>query len=347
MTALLRILALWRADAPLLVGGAAVSLLAVGARAGLSVLAGATVTPGPAQGAAVGGTLLLWWLLRGLGVGRVVLRYAERLLTHRATFRALAGLRVWMFRGLAARSAGGLGMLRSGDALARLVGDVEALDGLYIRIMVPAAATLVLLPALAVALGAGSAGLALGVGSLFLAAALAMPLAAARGALDMGGRLAAASAGLRVAALDALGGMREVRAFGAEGRMLAAVQAREATLFQAQRALARRAALAQAAAFLCGQAALLAVLLGPLPAAMRLPSVLLTLVAFEVVGAMPRRRRIACWRRPGRRPPHLTRHLTRRARQHHPLGRRCVSRACISPGNPRWVRCRGARCLMA
>ena len=275
MTALLRILGLWRADAPLLLGGVAVSLLAVGVLAALSLLAGATVA----------GAVLLWWLLRGLGVGRVVLRYAERLLTHRVTFRALARLRVWLFRGLAARSAGGLGMLRSGDALTRLVGDVEALDGLYIRIAVPAAAVLLLLPVLAITLGGG---LAVGVGALFLASALALPWLAARGALDMGGRLAVASAGLRVAALDALGGMREVRAFGAEGRMLALVQAREGTLFQAQRLLARRAALVQSAAFLCGQAALLAVLLAPLPAAARLPAVLLTLVAFEAVGGMPR-----------------------------------------------------------
>ena len=37
-------------------------------------------------------------LLRALGVSRVVLRYLERLVTHAATFRALAGLRVWFFR---------------------------------------------------------------------------------------------------------------------------------------------------------------------------------------------------------------------------------------------------------
>ena len=55
-------------------------------------------------------------------------------------------------------------------------------------------------------------------------------------------------------------GWREVRAFGAEGRMLAAVQAREATLLGAQHMLAGRTALAGAGAFLCAQAALFAVL---------------------------------------------------------------------------------------
>ena len=60
-----------------------------------------------------------------------------------------------------------------------------------------------------------------------------------------GQRWPSAGGALRIAALDALTGLREVRAFGAEGRMLATVQAREATLLAAQRELAGRAALGQ------------------------------------------------------------------------------------------------------
>jgi ATP-binding cassette subfamily C protein CydC len=216
------------------------------------------------------------------------MRYGERMLTHEATFRALARLRVWFFRGLARSRLGGLGALRSGDALARLVDDVQALDGLYIRIAVPGLAVLILLPLLLWAMWPAGPGPALGAGGLLLLASAGLPAMAARGALDLGERLAGAGAGLRVAALDALTGMREVRAFGAEGRMLATVQAREATLFQAQRKLARRGAAAQAMAVLCGQAALLLVLVAGLPAARLLPAVLLTLAAFEAVAVMPR-----------------------------------------------------------
>ncbi len=282
MKALLRVMALWRSQAGLLLAGAAVSLLTVSAGAGLALAAGRAVVP-----AVLGGAVLLW-ALRLLGSGRVVFRYVERLLTHLATFRALAGLRVWMFRGLARRSLGGLGMMRSGDALARLVDDVQALDGLYIRIVVPALSVLVLLPLLLVALWPGGPGAAIATGSLLVTAALLLPLLAARGALDLGGQLAQAASGLRVAALDALTGMPEIRAFGAEGRMLAAVQARESTLFQAQRRLARRAAMTQGAAALCGQAALLLVLLAGLPPMLLIPAVLLVLAAFETVAVMPR-----------------------------------------------------------
>src|SRR6202034_2129061 len=71
------------------------------------------------------------------GPARVVLRYLERVVTHDAMFRSLAWLRIWLFTGLARSAAGGLGLRRSGDVLARLVNDVDVLDGLYLRILVP------------------------------------------------------------------------------------------------------------------------------------------------------------------------------------------------------------------
>jgi ATP-binding cassette subfamily C protein CydC len=124
---------------------------------------------------------------------------------------------------------------------------------------------------------------------LFAIAALLLPWLAARAARDSGGRLATTGSALRVAALDALTGLREVRAFGAEGRMIAAVQAREAALLSAQHDLARRTALAGAGAFLCGQAAIFAVLLaaGADPVGAIAAAFLVT-AAFEAVGGLPR-----------------------------------------------------------
>ncbi len=282
MTALLRLIGLWRSETPLLILGAIVSLVCIGSGAGLAMSAGRAIVP-----AALGGLILLW-LLRGLGAGRVVLRYAERMLAHQATFRALTQLRVWFFRGLVRNGLGGLGLLRSGDALARLVDDVQALDGLYIRIALPALSVVVLLPLLLWALWPAGVLAALMAGALLVLAAIGLPLLAARGAVGLGEAVTGAGAGLRVAAVDAAVGLREVRAFGAEGRMLAALQTREGALLQAQRQLARRGAAAQAGAVLCGQAALLLVLVVGLPPAQLIPAVLLTLAAFEAVAVMPR-----------------------------------------------------------
>lgn len=284
MADLLRILGLWRSRLGWLVAGLVVSIAALAAGVGLMADSGVTIAT-----AVVSGTLFAPVALRGLGTARVVLRYIERLATHAATFRALADLRVWFFRRLAAGSAGGLGFRQAGDVLARMVGDIEALDGLYIRIIVPLVGAVLLLPVLVVFIGRYAPWLALAVGVLFAVSALVLPWLAARAAAESGTRLATSAGALRVAVLDALTGLREVRAFSAEGRMLASVQAREAALFGAQHDLSRRTAFAGALAFLCAQAAILAVLLaaGTNPVGV-VASAFLAVAAFEAVGGLPR-----------------------------------------------------------
>ncbi len=284
MNDVLRILGLWRGRAAWLAAGIVVSLAALAAGVAMMALGGAMVAA-----AMTAGVLAAPLALRWLGSARVVLRYAERLVTHAATFRALADLRVWFFRNLARSAAGGLGFRQAGDVLARLVSDIEALDGLYLRILVPLAGAVLLLPALVVLVGMHSALLALAIGALFAIAAFVLPWIGARMAARTGLALANTTGALRIAALDALTGLREVRAFGAEGRMLAAVQAREAALLSTQHELAGRTALANAGAFLCGQTAILAVLLaaGANPAA-AVAAAFLVVAAFEAVGGLPR-----------------------------------------------------------
>jgi ATP-binding cassette subfamily C protein CydC len=250
-TPLFRILTLWRGRAGWLFAAGVVTLASLASGLALAGVAG-----GLFAGLASGAVFASAALLRALGPLRVVLRYFERLVGHEATFRALADLRVWFFRGLCGSAAGGLGFLQRGDVLSRLVNDIEALDGLTLRVLLPWCGAVLIL---AVFLGfyiplAPWAGI--GIGLLFAGAAFVLPLLAARAAVMAGGRLARATAALRVATLDTLTGLREVRAFGAEGRMLASIQAREGALLAAQDALSRRGARIGALAFLCGQAAI-------------------------------------------------------------------------------------------
>lgn len=287
MTALLRILALWRHQTVWLLCGAGLTVLSVLALAALALAAGATPLA-PAVATATITVTSAVILLRVLGASRVGLRYAERLATHAATFRALAALRVRLFRALATRSAGGLGFQSRGDVLSRLVSDVDALDGLYLRILIPLLAALVLLPILAVTLAARSPMLALAVCLLFATATLVIPGLAARATLAQATRLTTAAAALRTAALDAFTGLKEVRAFGNEGHVLARIQSSEAALFDAQRTVSRNASLAQAAATLTAQAALLLILLTPGSGPAVLPALLLTLAAFEAAAPLPR-----------------------------------------------------------
>jgi ATP-binding cassette subfamily C protein CydC len=281
---LFRIIWLWGRQSGWLLAGLTLSLAALLAGVGLMAVSGLTI------GAAIlAGGLAMPAMLRGFGAARVVLRYSERLVTHGAMFRALAEMRVWFFRRLARTSAGGLGFRQAGDVLARLAGDIEALDGLYLRILLPLAGAILLLPLLMLLIGHRVPGLATEVGALFAATAFALPWLAARASSRAGTELAVESGALRIAALDALTGLREVRAFAAEGRMLALVQAREAALLAAQRGMAARTALAGAAAFLCAQFAMLAVLISARTnPADAIAAAFLVLAAFEAVGGLTR-----------------------------------------------------------
>jgi ATP-binding cassette subfamily C protein CydC len=284
MKPLLRILALWRGHAVGLGAGLVISLATLGCGVALMTLSGASVAA-----VLAGSVLAAPILLRVAGIGRVVLRYLERLVGHDATFRALADLRVWFFRGLAERSAGGLGFRHAGDMLSRLVSDVDSLDGLYLRIILPLAGALVLVPAVGILVGLHAAVPGIAVAVLLGFAAFLLPLLVARTAAGAGAALAEAGAGLRVAVLDSFAGMREVRAFGAEPRMKARIAAAETTLIDTQRGVARRIALANALALLCSQAALLAVLAATgMGWAWQVAAVFLVVACFEAIALMPR-----------------------------------------------------------
>jgi len=167
--------------------------------------------------------------------------------------------------------------------------DVEALDGLYLRIIVPGLGVLLLIPILMTVLAHDSA-IALLALLPFLFIAVILPARAANIAQANAHVAATAMAGLRNAAIDALSGLREVKIFGAESRMLAVIKAREAALIGAQETLATQISRLNMAGFLAAQAGILLVLLAGLAASplAAIVAVLVLTAAFEAVQAMPR-----------------------------------------------------------
>ena len=281
---LLRVILIWRRQAPAIVFGALVALASLAAGIALMAAAGHYIAA-----AALGITLAVPVALEVTGVARVVLRYLERLTTHDATFRALAALRLWFYRGLARSAAGGLGFRRSGDVLARLVNDIEALDGVLLRLLIPLLGALILVPVLLVAVGRDDDTAAALVLVLFAVVAFVMPWRAMLAARTAAADETEAGGALRVSVLDTLTGLREIKVYEAEGRMLAGVQWQESRLFRAERDLAARGGALQGLAFLATQAALLVVLLlhGAHPIAV-VVAVFVVVAAFEAVGGMPR-----------------------------------------------------------
>ncbi|MBY0329917.1 MAG: thiol reductant ABC exporter subunit CydC, partial [Acetobacteraceae bacterium] len=218
---LARVIGLWRPRAGrLLLGVAAAAgsallgaLLLVLAGGGMAAALDGQALGGASLGAAAGAGFLL---LRPLVLLRPAARWAERMVSHAATFRALADTRVWFFRRLAERLPGGLGLNRSGDLWGRIVADVESLDGLYLRALVPGAVALLMVLVVAALLGAAPV-LALVV-ALPLVAALLLPLLLAPGAARAAEAAATAQGGVRAAAVDPFLGLEDTLAANAEGR---------------------------------------------------------------------------------------------------------------------------------
>ncbi|WP_405132344.1 thiol reductant ABC exporter subunit CydC [Paenibacillus sp. FSL H8-0317] len=81
--------------------------------------------------------IVLTSMVKLLGFLRAASRYGERLYSHRATFSMLSRLRTSFFSKLIPVTPGILNKNRSGDLLARIVGDVESLQNYFLRVAYP------------------------------------------------------------------------------------------------------------------------------------------------------------------------------------------------------------------
>ena len=75
--------------------------------------------------------------VQAFAFGRACLRYAERLAGHDAALRLLATLRVRVYRGLVRRAPAGLSTERGGDLLSSLTADIDAVQDLFLKALLP------------------------------------------------------------------------------------------------------------------------------------------------------------------------------------------------------------------
>ena len=163
-------------------------------------------------------------LVRFLGLARPVARYADRLASHDLALRALGRIRARVYERIEPLAPGRLEAYRRGDLLARMVGDVDTLQGLYVRALLPGAVALVvgaacilvaalILPAAAAILAGG-----------LLVAGVPLPWLSARLARAVGRRQAVARGTLTAELVELLRGAPELVVFGQEERTLARVR---------------------------------------------------------------------------------------------------------------------------
>ncbi|MFC0283966.1 thiol reductant ABC exporter subunit CydC [Camelimonas abortus] len=177
--------------------------------------------------------------IRLLALGRTAARYGERLATHDATFAVLAELRERAFRGWARPGAARLLLLRPARLLFRLTGDIDALDSLYLRILVPAAAATGAGLVTGVTLGLVSPWLGLAATAWLLLAGLGAPTLAARRALAPARRRASGLETLRQRVIDLAAGQTDLVMTGRLEAAARAVAAADARLARADDAINR------------------------------------------------------------------------------------------------------------
>ncbi|WP_417719415.1 amino acid ABC transporter ATP-binding/permease protein [Salipiger sp.] len=135
---------LWRAEPRAMRRGAALSVLVMLMGVALLALAGWFITAtGLAGLAGIGIAFDIFRPsagVRALSLGRAAARYGERLTTHDATLRALAHLRVTLLARLERFPLAELRRMRGATALTRITADVDALDGVLLRLALPVVA---------------------------------------------------------------------------------------------------------------------------------------------------------------------------------------------------------------
>jgi ATP-binding cassette subfamily C protein CydC len=233
--------------------------------------------------------------IRTFAILRTVGRYGERLVTHEATFRVLAQLRVWFYTHLEPLAPARLQHYRSGDLLSRIRSDIDTLDNLYLRLLVPLAVALLGFVGVGIFLARYDASLAAVNLALLLLAGVAVPWLVQRLGRRPGRALVESNAALHASAVDGLQGMGELLVYGAAQRHNARLQAHSRALSDAQGQMSRLSGLSQAALGLCANltAWLVALLAIPLlgNGALEKPELamllLFALASFELVLPLP------------------------------------------------------------
>jgi len=148
--------------------------------------------------------------IRLLALGRTASRYGERLTTHDATLSVLAALRERLFRGWAMPGAARELARRPARLLLRLTGDIDALDSLYLRVLVPAGVAVAAAIAASVALVLMHPLFGLAVGIVLLAAGLGIPFVAGRRAMKHARRRAHGIEAVRARTIDLVAGQTDL-----------------------------------------------------------------------------------------------------------------------------------------
>jgi len=228
-------------------------------------------------------------------LSRGLCRYAERVIGHDAAFGVLSDLRVSVYERLERLAPLGLPVFGSGDLLARLIGDIDSLQDLLLRVVPPFA--------IALLVGVATVGLVwwmLPAAGLILLVALLVagtlvPWLTGTLAARTEARQAAARGELTASVVDLIEGAPELAVNGATAEQLGRAMAADTEVTQLAGTAARTAGIGQGLSSLCVGLAMWGALVvgvsavhaGHLEGVLLAGLALIPLVAFELVTPLP------------------------------------------------------------
>ncbi|HKI53210.1 MAG TPA: thiol reductant ABC exporter subunit CydC, partial [Anaerolineales bacterium] len=141
-------------------------------------------------------------------------RYLERLVSHNVTFRLLARLRVWFYEKLEPLAPARLMDYKSGDLLARVIGDVETLENFYVRVVSPSLTAVVIAIGVSIFFASFYPALAFVLIGFFLTLGFILPLLSQLISRKPGGKLISQRADIQSQLVDGIQGLADLLAFG-------------------------------------------------------------------------------------------------------------------------------------
>lgn len=297
MNPLVRLMKLLKPQLPLMLLGTLLSIITVMANIGLLAISGWFITIMAIAG--LSGVTANYFtpaaIIRFLAIVRTAGRYAERLLTHRATFNTLAALRYYFYTRLEPLLPYYRVNFKSADILSRLQQDIDELDNFYLRVLLPTLVAIVTIPLVGWGVSFISTALAFVIVGALVMVGIVLPIVILLLSKQRAQRQAKLSSELKIELVDGMASMRELLVYQIAGQYQQSINKISEHYHSSELHLHRLHALATALTFLTINATVFASLYllvpqvqtGNLQPEFVASAALMILVCFETVINMP------------------------------------------------------------
>lgn len=297
MSVFFRLIRLFKPQLPLMILGAILSVITVLANISLLAISGWFITLMAIAGT-TGITVNYFTpaaIIRFLAIVRTAGRYAERMLTHRATFNTLAYMRHYFYQQLEPLLPYYQLDLRSGDLLARLQQDIDNLDNFYLRVLLPIFVMLISVPIVCYALAIFSIEIAWLIFSVLFFVAIILPILSYFSSHTLAKEKTHLESKLTETLVNGVSAIKTLLVYQVSINYQRSIVNITQQYYDIRYKLVKINALSQALIFLCIHLSALACLLillpkvatGEIDSKSLVAIILLVLVSFETVNGMP------------------------------------------------------------